>query len=144
MKEPGLEPYLGVHYPASDIPRQARELYSKNWLRIIPDARYVPSRLMPALRPDTGKPLDLSFAALRSVSPIHREYLANMGVIASMSVSLVVRGRLWGLISCTNHSGPRHVRYELRSACEVLARLASLEIAAIEDRQAAAARARAP
>ena len=141
LKEPGLEPYLGVHYPASDIPQQARQLYTKNWLRIIPDARYVPSPLVPALRPETGKPLDLSFAALRSVSPIHRQYLANMGVIGSMSVSLVVRGRLWGLISCTNHTSPRHVRYELRSACEVLARLASLEIAAIEDRQAAVARA---
>ena len=140
LKEPGLEPFLGVHYPASDIPQQARQLYTKNWLRIIPDARYAPSPLVPELRPDTGKPLDLSFAALRSVSPIHREYLANMGVIGSMSVSLVVRGRLWGLISCTNHSGPRYVRYELRSACEVLARLASLEIAAIEDRQVAAAR----
>ena len=140
LKAPGLEPFLGVHYPASDIPQQARQLYTKNWLRIIPDARYAPSRLVPALRPDTGKPLDLSFAVLRSVSPIHREYLANMGVTGAMSVSLVVRGRLWGLISCTNHSGPRYVRYELRSACEVLARLASLEIAAIEDRQAAAAR----
>ena len=139
-KEAELEPYLGLHYPASDIPRQARELYTKQWLRNIPDAAYVPARLVPELRPDTGAPLDLSYAALRSVSPIHREYLANMGVRASMSVSLVVRGRLWGLISCTNHSGPRHVRYELRSACEVLARLASLEIAAIEDRQAAAAR----
>ena len=140
LKAPGLEPFLGVHYPASDIPQQARQLYTKNWLRIIPDARYAPSPLVPALRPDTGKPLDLSFAVLRSVSPIHREYLANMGVTGAMSVSLVVRGRLWGLISCTNHSGPRYVRYELRSACEVLARLASLEIAAIEDRQAAAAR----
>ena len=140
LKEPGLEPFLGVHYPASDIPRQARQLYMKNWMRIIPDARYVPSPLMPALRPDTDRPLDLSFAALRSVSPIHREYLANMGVIGSMSVSLVVRGRLWGLISCTNHSSPRYVRFELRSACEVLARLASLEIAAIEDRRAEAAR----
>ncbi|HEU5138022.1 MAG TPA: ATP-binding protein [Steroidobacteraceae bacterium] len=140
LKEPGLEPFLGVHYPASDIPQQARQLYMKNWMRIIPDARYVPSPLVPALRPDTGAPLDLSFAALRSVSTIHREYLANMGVTGSMSLSLVVRGRLWGLISCTNHSSPRYVRYELRSACEVLARLASLEIAAIEDRQAEAAR----
>jgi two-component system, chemotaxis family, sensor kinase Cph1 len=140
IKEPELESYAGLHYPASDIPRQARALYMKEWLRIVPDAAYVPARLLPSLRPDTGAPLDLTCAALRSVSPIHREYLANMGVRASLSVSLVVRGRLWGLISCTNHSGPRHVRYELRSACEVLARLASREIAAIEDRQAEAAR----
>src|SRR5690606_36463889 len=88
IKEPQLEPYLGLHYPASDIPRQARALYLKNWLRIIPNARYTPARLVPAARPDTGGPLDLSFAVLRSVSPIHLEYLANMGIHASMSISL--------------------------------------------------------
>ena len=79
-KKPELESYVGLHYPASDIPRQARELYLKQRLRIIPDAGYVPARLKPELRPDTGAPLDLSCAALRSVSPIHREYLENMGV----------------------------------------------------------------
>src|SRR6185437_1896704 len=90
---------------------------------------------VPALRPDTGAPLDLSFAVLRSVSPIHREYLANMGVRASMSVSLIVDDRLWGLISCGHESGPRAVSYELRSACEVLGRLVSLRIAALADRE---------
>ncbi len=135
-----LEPYLGLHYPASDIPQQARQLYLRNWLRIIPDARYRPARLVPNLRPDTGAPLDLSFAVLRSVSPTHLEYLANMGVRASMSVSLIVRDRLWGLISCAHHSGPRQLPYELRSACEVLGRLVSLQIAALSDREAATQR----
>jgi light-regulated signal transduction histidine kinase (bacteriophytochrome) len=74
---PGLEPYLGLHYPASDIPQQARQLYLKNRLRIIVDARYKPARIVPTLRPDTGAPLDLSFAVLRSVSPIHLEHIAH-------------------------------------------------------------------
>lgn len=136
-KSDGLEPFLGLHYPASDIPRQARELYLRSWLRIIPDARHTPAAIVPALRPDGGGPLDLSLAVLRSVSPIHLEYMANMGSRASMSVSLVVRGRLWGLISCLNHSGPRQLGYALRSACEVLGRLVSLQISAAEDREAA-------
>jgi two-component system, chemotaxis family, sensor kinase Cph1 len=140
VKDDALDSYLGLRYPASDIPRQARELYLRNWLRIIPDARYAPVHLVPALRPDTGAPLDLSFSVLRSVSPIHLEYLANMGVRASMSVSLIVRGRLWGLISCANHSGPRHVSYEIRSDCELLGRLASLHLSALEDREVASRR----
>ena len=140
-KEPALEPYLGLHYPASDIPAQARELYRKNWLRLIFDARAKPARVVPTLRADTGGPLDLSFSVLRSVSPIHLEYMANMGVRASMSVSLVRRDRLWGLISCLNHSGPRRVSHETRTACEFLGRLASLQIAAFEDRDQLAQRA---
>ena len=91
-KEAALEPYLGLRYPASDIPRQARELYLKSWLRIIPDRQYVPSRLVPSLRPDTGRPLDLTFSVLRSVSPIHLQYMANMGVHAS-DERFVDRGR---------------------------------------------------
>jgi len=140
-KEPTLEPYLGLHYPASDIPAQARELYRKNWLRLIFDGRAKPARVVPTLRADTGGPLDLSFSVLRSVSPIHLEYMANMGVRASMSVSLVLRDRLWGLISCLNHSGPRRVSQETRTACEFLGRLASLQIAAFEARDQLAQRA---
>ena len=138
----GLDSYKGLHYPASDIPRQARELYLRNRIRNIPDARYTPAALTPASRPDTGTPLDLSFTVLRSVSPIHLEYLANMGIRASMSVSLVVRDRLWGLISCANHSRAHYVPYEVRSDCELLGRMMSLLIAAFEDRAIAAARLR--
>ena len=140
-KDEALEPYLGLHYPASDIPSQARQLYLRNWIRLIPDARYTPSRLTPALRPDTGMPLDLSCAVLRSVSPIHLEYMANMGIRGAMSISLVVRDRLWGLISCASHTQPRHIPYALSSACEVLGRLTSLQIAALEEREAADLRA---
>ena len=140
-KESALEPYLGLHYPASDIPAQARQLYLKNWLRLIFDARATPARIVPTLRADTGGPLDLSFSVLRSVSPIHLEYMANMGVRASMSISLIVRDRLWGLISCLNHTGPRRVPQEMRAACEFLGRLTSLQIAALEDRELLALRA---
>ena len=93
------EPYLGLRYPASDIPVQARRLYLQNWLRLIFDADQKPSRIVPALRPDTGAPLDLSFSVLRSVSPIHIEYMKNMGVRASMSISLI-----WYVISCGGSS----------------------------------------
>ena len=136
-REPSLEPYLGLHYPASDIPRQARELYLRSWLRIIPDRRYAPSPLLST----TGVPLDLSYAVLRSVSPVHLQYMANMGVRASMSISLVVRGRLWGLVSCANHTAPRFVSYETRAACEAIGRIVSLQLAALEDRARATARA---
>lgn len=126
-----MSSYLGLHFPESDIPRQARELYLRTWIRAIPDGRYVPVPLVPALRPDTGRPLDLSCSALRSVSPVHLEYMANMGVQASLSVSLVVQGRLWGLISC-GHRRPRPMPYELRAACETIGRMVSLQIGALQ------------
>jgi two-component system, chemotaxis family, sensor kinase Cph1 len=135
------EPYLGLRYPASDIPVQARRLYLQNWLRLIFDADQKPARIVPALRPDTGAPLDLTFSVLRSVSPIHIEYMKNMGVRASMSISLIVRDQLWGLISCLNHTGPRRVSHRMRSACEFMGRLASLQIASFEDRELIASRA---
>jgi chemotaxis family two-component system sensor kinase Cph1 len=121
-----LEPFLGLRYPAGDIPAQARALYTANWLRLIPDARYRPVPLEPALDPTTGRPLDLSGAMLRSVSPVHLQYLANMGVRASMSISLVDRGRLWGLIACHHHAGPHRPSYADRTAAEFLGRTASV------------------
>src|ERR671912_1446412 len=140
-KKPDLEPYLGLHYPPSDIPAQARALYRKNWLRLIFDRSAKPARVVPTLRPDTGGALDLSFSVLRSVSPIHLEYMANMGVQASMSISLVVRERLWGLISCLNHTSPHRVSHETRMACEFLGRVASLQIGAFEAQEKLAHRA---
>ncbi len=128
----GLEPFLGLHYPASDIPRQARQLYLLNWLRIIPDREYHPAPIVPALRPDNQQPLDLSFSVLRSVSPIHLEYLKNMGVRASMSISLVRGTRLWGLISC-GHQSPRYISYEVRNACELIGRIAAQQLASREE-----------
>ncbi|WP_324273505.1 SpoIIE family protein phosphatase [Blastococcus brunescens] len=122
----GLEPFLGLRFPASDIPAQARALYATNWMRIIPDAGYRPIPLDPAVTPSTGRPLDLSGAMLRSVSPVHLEYLANMGVVSSMSISLIDDGRLWGLIACHHYAGPHRPSYADRVAAEFLGRTASL------------------
>lgn len=119
-----LEPFLGLRYPASDIPAQARALYTTNWMRLIPDAGYERVPLDPPLL--DGRPLDLSGAMLRSVSPVHLEYLANMGVVSSMSVSLIDRGKLWGLISCHHYAGPHRPSYADRVAAEFLGRTASL------------------
>jgi diguanylate cyclase (GGDEF)-like protein len=126
---PGQDPYLGLHYPASDIPRQARALYLRQWLRLIVDVNYRPAALVPERNPRTGRPLDLGLAALRSVSPIHLQYLRNMRVSASMSVSLIVDDDLWGLIAC-HHRTPRRVGYAVRGLCEVLGRLVSAQLAA--------------
>ncbi|WP_234407663.1 ATP-binding protein [Pseudomonas bohemica] len=132
---PGLGTYQGVFFPASDIPEQARELYRLNWLRIIPDAAYVPAPMVPALRPDNGQPLDMSYAVLRSVSPIHRQYMRNMGVLSSMSISLLKEERLWGLISCGNRQ-PLRVPHALRAACQTIGQVLSMQISALENLQA--------
>jgi two-component system, chemotaxis family, sensor kinase Cph1 len=121
-----LEPFFGLRFPASDIPAQARALYVTNWMRLIPDAGYRPVPLDPPVTPSTGRPLDLSGAMLRSVSPVHLEYLANMGVVSSMSVSLVDDGMLWGLIACHHYAGPHRPSYSDRVAAEFLGRTASL------------------
>ncbi|WP_291858100.1 HWE histidine kinase domain-containing protein [Bradyrhizobium sp.] len=119
--------YLDLHYPASDIPAQARELYRRSWIRYIPDVSYTPEPLLPVLNPKTGQPLDLSFSRLRAVSPVHLEYLRNMGVHSSMSLSLIVGGRLWGLIAC-HAAAPLFLSSRLRLALEVFAQLASLHL----------------
>lgn len=130
--EPGYHAYLNQWFPASDVPPQARDLYVANRVRLIVDSDYQPSQLVPPLHPRTGEALDLSMATLRSVSPVHLQYMRNMGTGASMSVSVVVRGRLWGLVSCHNHA-PRSVPFEARAACEQLAQVLALRIQACED-----------
>lgn len=119
----GLDRYLGLHYPASDIPKQARALYERNWLRIIAnvDAPAIP--VVPSRDP-AGEPLDLSLSTLRTVSPIHLEYLRNMGVAASLSVSIMREGRLWGLFAC-HHTEPRHISLERRTAAELFGQMFS-------------------
>ncbi|MGY1683445.1 SpoIIE family protein phosphatase [Geodermatophilus sp. SYSU D01176] len=127
-KAPGLNSFLGLHYPASDIPAQARALYEKNWLRLISDVDYRPVPLRPVLVPSTGAPLDLTLATLRSVSPVHVEYLHNMGVRASMSISLLRDDRLWGLIACHHYSGPHAPPFATRAAAEFLGSTLSLRL----------------
>lgn len=126
------DPYLGLYFPASDIPRQARELYTLSWLRIIPTVDYVPARILAWPGEEAAGPLDMSFCVLRSVSPIHLEYLHNMGATASMSISLMKEGRLWGLISCTHISGPKYIPYQVRTACEFVGEFMSSFIPAKE------------
>ena len=117
-----VQSYMDLHFPASDIPAQARDLYLLNRLRIIPDVNY---KLVPVGPEDPERPIDMSYSVLRSVSPIHVEYLRNMGATASMSVSLVQNGRLWGLISCTHESGTRFMSFESRAVCDLVGELTS-------------------
>lgn len=121
------EPFLGLHYPASDIPKQARALYLKQTLRFKVDVDDASSKVVPAINPETGKPLDMSYAATRSMSPIHVEYLKNMGVASSMSISIVKDGRLWGLIAC-HHNSPLYIPHQARMVCEFIAHTISLQI----------------
>lgn len=123
----GYPSYLGLSFPASDIPSQARELYCSNRIRVIEDAGYEPAKLIPANNPITGLPNDLSFSSLRSVSPVHLQYMRNMKTWASMSISIVVEGRLWGLVSC-HHTTSRTVSFQIRTACELLGRVLSLQV----------------
>lgn len=130
--------YLGLHYPASDIPPQARAIFLENWLRMIPQRDYVP---VPIVSIDEGgAPLDLGRALLRSVSPIHLEYLKNMGVQASLTLSLITEGRLWGLIAGHHYSAPKHISFERRAAAELIARLVSQQLARREETEIAETR----
>ncbi len=126
-----LSPYVGLHYPASDIPEQARRLYARNPVRVIPDARAAPVPLVTHAGRDSAEPLDLSGAQLRSVSPHHLEFLRNMGSAASMSLSLVADGELLGMISL-GHRKPRHVDYRMRDTCALLAQQVTLLLLARE------------
>jgi light-regulated signal transduction histidine kinase (bacteriophytochrome) len=131
-KDEDYASYMGQHFPASDIPAQARELYALSRIRLIQDANYTPAPLVPGMNPVTGRPNDLSFAVLRSVSPVHLQYMRNMNTLASMSVSLMVKGKLWGLVSCHNE-GVMPVSFEKRTACEQLSQILALCIESRED-----------
>ncbi|MFL9840617.1 HWE histidine kinase domain-containing protein [Sphingomonas sp. ST-64] len=131
--KPGIGRFLGLHYPASDIPVQARVLYTRNLLRVIADVNAKPVAIVPELD-ERGEPLDLSLSLLRSVSPIHIEYLKNMGVDASMSISILVDGKLWGLFAC-HHYSPRHPSFERRSISELFAQMFSMRLESRERQQ---------
>src|SRR5262249_3692224 len=133
VKRSDLESFLGQYFPASDIPQQARALYLRNTIRTIFDADFTPVPLVPQLD-FQGEPLDLSFAHLRSVSPIHCEYLRNMGVAASMSISIIVDGALWGLIAC-HHYSPRALPMAERVAAEMFGEFFSLHLHALNQKR---------
>ncbi len=136
-KKASLASFMGQHFPASDIPYQARRLYLLNTIRAIADVRYAPSPILPSQRANEAA-IDMSYAQLRSVSPIHCEYLRNMGVAASMSISIIVGGELWGLIAC-HHDSPKAVSMPLRVGAELFGHYFSLQIALAEGRAQAVA-----
>jgi len=131
-KEAHLEPYLGLHYPESDIPQRARELYLRNRVRVLVDVNYDPVPLVPRLFPPTGDELDMSMCWLRSMSPLHLQYLKNMGVTATLVVSLVREGKLWGLIAC-HHYSPKRLPYSLRTACDLVGEIVATRLAVLEN-----------
>ncbi|RZK14480.1 MAG: GAF domain-containing protein, partial [Flavobacterium sp.] len=128
VKNDDLEPFFGLHYPASDIPKQARELYKLNLTRIIADVNI---DSIPISTTASNKPLDLTQSTLRAVSPIHIEYLKNMGVASSFSISLISQGELWGLIACHNYS-PKFIDFKAREGCKLIGNILS---SALEYRQ---------
>jgi chemotaxis family two-component system sensor kinase Cph1 len=130
-RKPDLEAFLGNRYPATDIPQMARRLYERTRVRVLVDVGYEPVPLQPRLSPLTGRDLDMSLCFLRSMSPIHLQYLKNMGVGATLVISLVVGGKLWGLVAC-HHYEPRFIHFELRAVCELLAEAIATRIAALE------------
>ena len=130
-RRPDLEAFLGTRYPATDIPHIARRLYTRNRVRLLADIDYQPAAVVPRLSPVSGEDLDMSLCFLRSISPIYVQYLKNMGVSATLVVSLMVSGKLWGLIAC-HHYAPRSLNFEMRSVCDVLAEVVATRIAALE------------
>ncbi|MEH3105264.1 MAG: GAF domain-containing protein [Sphingomonas phyllosphaerae] len=130
-RDPALRSFLNHHFPASDIPRQARALYVRNRTRVIPDAGYVPA----PIRPAGFEQVDLSDVAIRSVSPVHVEYLRNMGVQASASISIVKDGLLWGLVACHSMT-PRLMPRSVRAAAAAMAGALARQIIAKEEAEA--------
>jgi PAS domain S-box-containing protein len=127
-----MDSYLGLHFPASDIPQPAREMFLSNRIRAVSDVRAESVQLIPALNPLTEQLTDLSRSMLRSPDPCHAEYLQNMGVSASLTISLIKDGRLWGIITC-HHQTAKLVSYELRNACELLGQVIFDRISILED-----------
>ena len=131
-RDQDIDSFLGLHFPAADIPEQARRLYLANPIRGIVDIDAIPTNIVPAINPHSGQPLDMSHSAVRSLSPIHIEYLRNLGIHASMSISLKQNGRLWGLIAC-HHKTPKRLSVALRQVMLYLHGLISDRLSAYQD-----------
>jgi two-component system, chemotaxis family, sensor kinase Cph1 len=127
-KRNDLPSYLGLHYPATDIPESVREWYKHGLLRFIPDLTAPSIELVPTENPNTHRPLDLTLAMLRGVDPCCVKYHQNMGVAAILVIALLHKQTLWGLISC-HHQTPKHIPYTIRAACELLGQFVSSELA---------------
>lgn len=120
--------YFGLRFPAGDIPPQVRQLFLLNVIRAIVDVDATPAPIIPGMSPLTGKALDLTYSALRSASLIHLEYLRNMGVQSSLTVSIIVEGRLWGMIACHDPKAHRLAR-STRSVCELIGQTLAAQVA---------------
>ncbi len=130
-KRADLHSLLGLHYPAEDIPKQARDIYKRIWIRPLPDAAGTLVEMVPLANPDTGQPLDMTYCSLRGASVMYTEYLANMGVRASLTMPILVDGELWGLI-VGQHNSIANFPHQMREACEFLAQVVSLQLKSVE------------
>lgn len=130
-KKEYMPSYKGLRFPASDIPEQARKLYMQNFIRQITDINDAPVPLIPQNHPGSGAPLDMTYSVLRSVSPVHIQYLENMKVMASMSITVIQDGRFWGLIAC-HHNSPYHVPYRIRICSEIMGHIFSSQLSTME------------
>jgi len=134
-KRADLDPWLGLHYPAEDIPQPAREVFKQVWIRPTPDVAGALAELVPLSNPDTGRPLTMTHCALRGVSVMYTEYLKNMKVTAGLTLPIRRGNELWGLIAGHHYAGPKFVPYQVRAACEFLAQVVSLQHQAAEERE---------
>ena len=133
-KRDDLPAWLGLHYPESDIPQPTRDIFKHIWIRPLPHAAGPLVEMVPLANPDTGRALNMTHCALRGASVMYTEYLANMGVAASLTMPILVDGELWGLIAC-HHYTPTHFSYQVRSTCELLAQVASLQLKSAEQNE---------
>jgi chemotaxis family two-component system sensor kinase Cph1 len=134
-KRDDLAPWLGMHFPAEDIPKPARDMFSKIWLRPIPDIGGALAEMVPLANPETRRALDMTYCFLRGVSRMYTEYLHNMQVSGSATLAIRRGGQLWGLIACHHYDEPKHLPYQVRAACEFLAQVVSLQHNAAEDKE---------
>lgn len=130
-----LGSWLGMHFPAEDIPAPARAIFTKTWIRPVPDISGELAELVPLVNPDTGEALDMTYCALRGASIMYTKYLQNMQVTASLTMAIRRNEALWGLIACHHYGGPKHLSYQVRAACEFLAQVASLQHHAAEEKE---------
>ena len=133
-KEEGMESFNGLVFPASDIPKQAREMYKKNAFRLIPNIDYTPTKLYPVINSITNAFTNLTDTNLRSVVAVHLEYLRNMKVVASMSTRILKDGELWGLIAC-HHRTPKYLSYQTCSVFELLSGIIGSKISALQNKR---------
>ena len=130
-----LGSWIGMHYPAEEIPEPTRAMFMKTWIRPVPDVHDALAELTPLVNPDTGKPLNMTYCALRGASIMYTEYLKNMRVAGTLTLAIRRNETLWGLIACHHYAEPKYVSYQVRAACEFLAQVASLQYHAAEDKE---------